>query len=343
MKKRSWAGLLLLGFVVLTGTLFFEGDLPAAAVDAKYSNDNSQFLTLANGTRVHYRDEGNADGLPVVLIHGAMASLHTWEGWVAALSDDYRLISLDLPAHGLTGAAPADAKNPYGSEGFSNAIHAVTESLGLTSFVLGGNSMGGGATWRYALAYPERVLAMILVDAVPPNRDWGVSPRTDEPKTSEKKTAPIGFSLLRQPWFRAIARYFDPEMLIEQGLRSAYNDSPVVNEALVDRYYELMMREGTRGAILARSGGWNAPPVDLSQLTQPTLVMWGAMDSVIPVSVAYQFKAHLPNNCTIVYSDLGHIPMEEAPDRTAADVSEFLAHHFGQRTQSWRPIQTCLE
>ncbi|NCF77888.1 MAG: alpha/beta fold hydrolase, partial [Proteobacteria bacterium] len=255
----------------------------------------------------------------------------------------YRLISLDLPAHGLTGAAPADAENPYGSEGFSNAIHAVTESLGITSFVLGGNSMGGGATWRYALAYPERVLAMILVDAVPPNRDWGVSPRTDEPKTSEKKTAPIGFSLLRQPWFRAIARYFDPEMLIEQGLRSAYNDSPVVNEALVDRYYELMMREGTRGAILARSGGWNAPPVDLSQLTQPTLVMWGAMDSVIPVSVAYQFKTHLPNNCTIVYSDLGHIPMEEAPDRTAADVSEFLAHHFGQRTQSWRPIQTCLE
>jgi pimeloyl-ACP methyl ester carboxylesterase len=65
--------------------LFFEGDLPAAAVDAKYSSDSSQFLTLANGTRVHYRDEGNPNGMPVVLIHGAMASLHTWEGWVAAL------------------------------------------------------------------------------------------------------------------------------------------------------------------------------------------------------------------------------------------------------------------
>jgi pimeloyl-ACP methyl ester carboxylesterase len=203
--------------------------------------------------------------------------------------------------------------------------------------------MGGGATWRYALAYPERVAAMILVNAVPPNRDWGKTPSTDEPATSEQKAAPVGFSLLRQSWFRAIARYFDPGLLIEQGLRSAYNDSPVVNKDLVDRYYELMMREGTRGAILARSGGWNAAPVDLSQLTQPALVMWGAMDSVIPVSVAYQFKAHLTNNCTIVYADLGHIPMEEAPDRTAADVSGFLTRHFGQQTQSWRPIQTCLE
>ena len=203
--------------------------------------------------------------------------------------------------------------------------------------------MGGGATWRYALSFPDRVSAMILVDAVPPNRDWGKTPVTDEQNTAEHKTPPVGFSLLRQSWFRAIARYFDPGMLIEQGLRSAYNDSPVVNEALVDRYYELMMREGTRGAILARSGNWNAAPVDLSSLTQPTLVMWGAQDSVIPVSVAYQFKANLPNNCTIIYQDLGHIPMEEAPSRTASDVSGFFAHHLGQQTQSWRPIQTCLE
>ena len=343
MKKRSWGGLLFVGLVTLTGMLFFEGDLPAAAVDAKYSSDSSQFLTLANGTRVHYRDEGNPNGMPVVLIHGAMASLHTWEGWVAALGEHYRLVTLDLPAHGLTGAAPVGAEKPYGSEGFTKAIHAVTEALGLTSFVLGGNSMGGGATWRYTLAYPERVSAMILVNAVPPNRDWGQTPSTDDPKTSEQKAPPVGFSLLRQSWFRTIARYFDPGLLIEQGLRSAYNDSPVVNGALVDRYYELMMREGTRGAILARTGGWNSAPVDLSRLTQPTLIMWGAMDSVIPVSVAYQFKAHMPNNCTIVYPDLGHIPMEESPARTAADVSGFLTHHFGPQAQSRRPIQTCLE
>ena len=168
---------------------FFEGDLPAAAVDAKYSSENSQFLTLANGTRVHYRDEGNPEGLPVVLIHGAMASLHTWEGWVTALGENYRLITLDLPAHGLTGAAPADAKNPYGSEGFINAIHAVTQALDLRSFVIGGNSMGGGATWRYALAYPERVLAMILVNAVPPNRDWGKTSSTEEAIPSGRQEA----------------------------------------------------------------------------------------------------------------------------------------------------------
>ncbi|MGV0033428.1 MAG: alpha/beta fold hydrolase [Candidatus Azotimanducaceae bacterium WSBS_2022_MAG_OTU7] len=55
---------------------------------------------------MHYRDEGNASGYPLVLVHGSNASLHTWEPWVSLLGDDYRIISLDLPGHGLTGGVP---------------------------------------------------------------------------------------------------------------------------------------------------------------------------------------------------------------------------------------------
>ncbi|MAH22299.1 MAG: alpha/beta hydrolase, partial [Gammaproteobacteria bacterium] len=111
MTRTRWILLTITGLLVLLVSMLFRGDLPAAEVDAKYSSDASRFLSMANGARVHYRDEGNADGTAVVLIHGAMASLHTWEGWVTALGENYRLITLDLPAHGLTGAAPADAKN----------------------------------------------------------------------------------------------------------------------------------------------------------------------------------------------------------------------------------------
>jgi pimeloyl-ACP methyl ester carboxylesterase len=165
---------------------------------------------------------------------------------------------------------------------------------------------------------------MILVDSVAPS-SWRDD--DDSQPASGQRGSPIGFSLLGQGWFRAIARYLDPKLLIEQGLRSAYNDSPVVDRQLVDRYYELIMREGTREAILQRTRGFGrerTDPADPASLAQPTLVLWGAQDALIPVSVARQFERRLPNAEVVIYEDLGHIPMEEDPVRSAVDAIRFL-------------------
>jgi pimeloyl-ACP methyl ester carboxylesterase len=314
--------------LALAAVFLFRGDLPAAEVDAKYSNAASRFLTTSTGARIHYRDEGNPTGLPVVLIHGAMASLHTWEPWVALLGDDFRLVTLDLPGHGLTGAVP---DGDYDAEAFSAAIEAVADELGLQQFVLGGNSMGGGATWRFTLANPQRVIGMILVASVPPG-EWRQTPDEQEQQSAAANNdGPIFFKLMNQGWFRATARYLDPKPLVEQGLRSAYHNSPVVDQQLIDRYYELALREGTRAAILQRASrfrGDAAPPPDLSRLTMPTLIMWGANDALIPVSLVPRFESALPNASSVVYDDLGHVPMEEDPQRTAADVRAFLERSF---------------
>jgi pimeloyl-ACP methyl ester carboxylesterase len=315
--KRVFAMLIVL--LIFASVFLFEGDIPAAEVDAKYSNAESQFLVMGNGARVHYRDQGKQDGVPLVLVHGAMASLHTWEPWVESLGSRYRIITLDLPAHGLTGAVPS---GEYGADAFTQTIDAVVDKAGLDTFVLGGNSMGGGATWRYALENPQRVSAMVLVDSVPPTSWHGNGEDSDT-----RRSGPVGFSLLRQGWFRAIAGALDPAPLIKQGLRAAYNDSPVVTDDLIDRYYELIMREGTRAAILGRTASYGeteAESSDLSLLTQPTLVIWGAQDSVIPVSAVEIFEATLPNVRTVIFDDLGHIPMEEDPQRTAAAVASFI-------------------
>ena len=219
------------------------------------------------------------------------------------------------------------SSDEYGGDVFTQTIDAVANAAGLKDFVLGGNSMGGGATWRYALEHPERVSAMILVDSVAP-RSWQSSSINidEEGGTEDDREAPAAFALLQQEWFRAIARYLDPASLIGQGLRSAYNDSPVVDEQLIERYYELIMREGTRTAILSRTGSYGDSDqlTDFSALTQPTLIMWGEQDAVIPVSVAPLFEKNMPNTATIIYPDLGHIPMEENPTLTAADVLKFL-------------------
>ena len=315
--KRLFAVFIVL--LILASVLLFEGDIPAAEIDAKYSNAESKFLVMDNGARVHYRDQGKQDGVPLVLVHGAMASLHTWEPWAEILGERYRVITLDLPAHGLTGAVP---NGEYGAAAFTQTINAVVNEIELDTFVLGGNSMGGGATWRYALEHPQRVSAMVLVDAVPPASWQGALEESEV-----RQSGPMGFSLLRQGWFRAIAGALDPAPLIGQGLRAAYNDSPVVTEALVERYYELIMREGTRAAILGRTDSYGEAETetpDLSQLTQPTLVIWGAQDSVIPVSSAEIFEAALPNVRTVIFDDLGHIPMEEDPQRTAEEVISFI-------------------
>lgn len=320
MRFLKWFLCVVVIITLVGSVLLFEGDIPATTVDAKYSNPQSKFLTLGNGSRIHYRDQGQPEEFPLVLIHGAMASLHTWEPWVQILGENYRLVTLDLPAHGLTGYGPTEE---YGADAFTAAIEAVVNELGLENFALGGNSMGGGAAWRYALETPGRVKAMVLVDSVPPSH-WAQS----ELESGEARSGPMAFSLLRQGWFKAIARNLDPAPLIGQGLRSAYNNSPVVDDQLIARYYDLIMRAGTRSAILSRAGSFgeegDSQP-DLGLLDQPTLIMWGAQDAVIPVSVAKQFEGVLPNTKTVIYQDLGHIPMEEDPERTAEDVMLFLS------------------
>lgn len=315
LRFLLWLGGVILILCVAAGLYFYQPDIPKEEIDARYANEHSRFLTLSNGDRIHYRDQGLRSGTAVVLLHGAMASLHTWEPWVRQLENQYRVITIDLPGHGLTGAVKS---GDYSAPAFSEAVSGVVQSLGVSLFVLGGNSMGGGVTWRYALEYPDRVSKMILVNSVAP---WGV--RRSRTQDSNSPFAPLGW-----PWFRTFAGSINPRILVARGLRLAYNDSPVVDDQLIDRYNDLILREGTRASILgrastARSG--ERQQVDLSVLTQPTLIMWGEQDGVISVDVGKRLAEVLPDAALVIYPDLGHVPMEEDPARTIKDVERFLA------------------
>lgn len=315
---------LLVVALVVTPVLIWilcERDLPRQVVDDKYSSPASQFLTIDSGARIHYRDEGLATGPPLVLIHGSNASLHTWEPWVRILGRHYRVITLDLPGHGLTGHVP---NRDYSDAAFLQAVEAIAGHLNVTSFVLGGSSMGGGVTWQYTLAHPDQVQAMILVDAVGLPQ-WSSDNSSQDDR--QKKSGPLVFRLLRQPWFRTIARYLDPGPLVRQGLESAYTDQSAVTEELVQRYYDLALRDGSREAVMDRFAFMDqrgSESVDSTLLTQPTLILWGRDDALVPVEIGSQFDATLADSSLIVYDSVGHLPMEEIPDRSAADVLTFL-------------------
>ena len=328
MKIIKITVVVLLAILLCAGVFLYKGELPQEEVDAKYTGETSQFFTMKNGARIHFRDEGNSAGPAVVLVHGSNASLHIWEPWVEILGDSYRIITMDLPAHGLTGAVP---DNDYGAQAQLRTVDAVVRHVGLDKFTLGGNSMGGGVTWRYTLAHPEKVEAMLLIDSSGLPQFRQQLEVKAEQLGQEKKEAPVFFSLMGKPWFRAIAKYIDPYWMTKQGVNSAYNYSPVVTEQLIQRYYELALRAGSRDATLSR---FSTPrkvedPVDATRFNVPALVMWGKEDSLISVDVAQLFDAALAQSTLVIYDSVGHIPMEEIPGRSAEDVSAFLQGIYG--------------
>ncbi|MDG2333478.1 MAG: alpha/beta hydrolase [Myxococcota bacterium] len=306
--------------VVIVGAYLalLQFDIPAEEVDALYTNEASKFMALANGARVHYRDEGNPDGPPLVLIHGSNASLHTWELWAADLGDQFRIISMDLQGHGLTGPVP---DNDYSIDAMVRLVDEVVTRLGINRFSLAGSSMGGTTAWTYAVQHPGRLNALILV---------GSSGYPDD-DVDEEGEGPLVFKILSSPVGRALVRNISPRMLAEEGLKTSFVDDSLVDEAMVDRYTTLAVREGSRDATSIR---FSTPRLyDLAlripEITAPTLILQGDGDLLISVPHAEKFHADIAGSKLIIYEDVGHMPMEENPEESAADVRAFLDEVLG--------------
>ena len=316
LLRGWWRGLSAVAALVAVAAglwlAFRVPDVPVATLRAKYASPASQFVAVMPGLTIHLRDEGPRDGVPLVLLHGSNASLHTWEPWIARLGGRYRIVTFDFPAHGLTGPAP-DGR--YTQAAYAEVVQAVADRLALGRFVLGGNSMGGGVAARYAADHPGRIAGLILVDASGAAYPHGAG------------DTPFVMQVVRLPVIRDIAASITPRSLIAASLDSAVSVKSIVTPAVVDRYWELLRYPGNRVATIERfAQGYQAiPQADLARVTAPVLILWGRDDRFIPVAAAQWFSAALLHSRTIVYDGVGHLPMEEAPNRSAADVAAFLA------------------
>jgi len=310
--RRLWRrlGYAFGAVALLLGALYLSRlrpDLPRADLEARWANGTSRFLDVA-GARVHIRDEGV--GSPIVLLHGTSSSLHTWDGWVASLAPGHRVVRFDLPAFGLTGPSRA---GDYSIAAYVALVDEVARRLELPPFVLAGNSLGGEIAWHYALAHPARVQALILVDSAGyPRYGRGV---------------PIAFWLASLPGLPWALTKLDPRHLVEDAVTRVYGDPSRIRPGVTQRYYELALAPGNRPAFVARM---RTPRPDESarvrELRLPVLVLWGGRDRLFPAEVGGQFAHDIPGARLVIYDDLGHIPMEEDPARTVADVERFLAH-----------------
>ncbi|MBF0258804.1 MAG: alpha/beta hydrolase [Desulfamplus sp.] len=273
----------------------------------KYTTADSKFIEI-NGTKVHYCDQGK--GPVIVLLHGMLSSLQTWNEWVKSLSGNYRIIRLDMPGFGLTKHFESRFYNRDLNIDFLNRFF---EALGLEKFDIVGNSIGGYFAWNYTVAYPEKINKLILIDAVgyPQALPWIVN-------------------FVNIPGFGNLASRITPRIFIEKSIKEIYGDKSKVTNDLVDLYHDMLMNSQNRGVyvdvfrLLKQECSSTMLSYGINKIKASTLLMWGKNDPWVPVEVVKEWERDLPLSKTIVYDGIGHLPMEEIPLQSAYDAHAFL-------------------
>lgn len=302
----AFVGILMAAMVVFMAATWAP-DRPVESLKTRWAPPPSVFVSV-QGMNVHLRDEGpRDDALPIVLLHGTSASLHTWEGWASALRDKRRVIRFDMPGFGLTGPHPEDR---YDAKTYTSFVSGMLDQLGIRTCILGGNSLGGYIAWKTALV-DSRVRKLVLVDS-------GGYP-------NPKAELPLGFKLARMPVLSWIIPYSLPRSIVEKSLRNVYGDPSKVTPEVVDLYYDIARREGNRAALVKRFEQASYDAVEeLPRIAVPTLILWGGKDRLISPEFAPRFEHDVKNSKLVMFDSLGHIPHEEDPSATVAPVRTFI-------------------
>ncbi len=305
----------ILGLLFLLLFIICERDRPVEELIPLYANQDSKFMPIW-GMKVHYRDEGvQTDSVPLILLHGMSSSLNTWDSVVIGLRGQKRVISLDLPGFGLTGPSP---ENAYNFDYYSKFIDSFTTRLNIKRFILVGNSMGGAISWNYALHKPKALAKMVLIDAA------------GYPKKGESGS--LGFTIASTPVINNLLLYATPKFLVRKSLETVYYDQARVTDAQVERFHDVAIREGNRGAALLIFKGsftgnskrfLNSNVARMKDIKTPTLILWGDKDNLIGVNNVDNFLKDIQGSRAEIYKNVGHVPMEEVPGKVAESILKF--------------------
>jgi pimeloyl-ACP methyl ester carboxylesterase len=249
---------------------------------------------LRDGLELPYVEQGDPDGVPVVLLHGWLDSLRCFDRLTAVLPERIYALAFDQRGHG-DAAKPAAG---YGLGDFANDVGAFMDAVGLEAAVLAGASSGGYVAQRFAVDDPSRTLGLALLGS--PRSLRGPRPRfADVVATLED---PIDAAFVHE---------------LSEGM-VACEVPEAVMATLCEENLKVparVWRDAFEGLLAAE------PPLETGRISAPTLIVWGARDALLPRADQEAMAAAIPGARLVVYPDVGHLPVIEEPERVAADLT----------------------
>jgi pimeloyl-ACP methyl ester carboxylesterase len=292
--------------LVLLGAFWlWTPDKDLASLEARYLAAPGDIVDV-DGIRLHVRDSGPKGAPAVIMIHGFGGSLHSWEPWALALAVDHRVIRFDLPGSGLS--AP-DPSGNYSDARSMEVLIALMDRLGVARASITGHSIGGRIAWTFAATHPERVGKLVLVAPdgfASPGFEYGQAPEV--------------------PMTLGLMRYVMPKPLLRMSLEPAYANASFLSDDLTTRYHELMLAPGSRDALIARMRQTTlVDPIPLlNRIQAQTLLVWGEADAMIPFANSADYVKAIANASLVSLPGVGHLPQEEAAEKSIARVRDFL-------------------
>ena len=306
-------GLIVLLAVLLIGPFLVPvPPLTNTVPPTQLADADSQFLVL-NGLSVHVKTRGQ--GAPaLVLLHGFGASLYSWQPVLAPLSDLGTVIAYDRPAFGLTERPLTwDGPNPYGPDSQIALLITLLDHYGLDRAILVGNSAGGTVAMQAALAHPDRVAALILVD--PAVYSGGGAPAWLRPLLATPQMRHLGPLVARQ------LQSSGPQIL-----QQAWHDPARLPAETVALYQKPLQAENWDTALweLTLASRPSGLPDRLAEFNLPILVITVDDDRIVPTDQSVRLASELPGAQLVVIPAAGHVPHEEQPEAFVQAVAQFV-------------------
>lgn len=284
-------------------------------------SENSHFVQV-DGARVHYQEFGDASKPTIVLIHGYTASLYVWKTVAPMLADaGFHIVALDLLGFGYS---EKPSWFDYAISSQARVVARFMNRLGIGRATIVGSSYGGAVAATLALDYPERVEKLVLVDTV---------------CNDNLKNHPI-LKLAAVPGVGEALTPFLIDSRAFQRYRMRGTLAPANHELITDERVEGILRPLTAAdahhSLLATSRAWSACRIeqDAHLINQPTLIIWGADDKVIPPDDGHRLHDSILHSRFVILKDCGHIPQEEKSDLFVELVTEFCRDRKGRLKSS---------
>jgi pimeloyl-ACP methyl ester carboxylesterase len=311
MKKflKLVLALIVIGGIALTIFWFSRpADISFDQVRAGVPNSNYSRFADIDGVRIHYQEKGT--GTPLLLIHGFTSSTYSWKDVFEPLSMTFRVIAVDLKGFGFSAKPDGD----YTRRAQGILVAHLLEHLNIDKAWLCGNSMGGEVALNVALANPQRVAGLILIDSN---------------AVQVKGTGSLAPSYLLIPVVGRLltALALGSDKLVREGLEESFYDRTKVTADRVAAYYlPLQTRNGQLAALRARTQASQFPiEAELGRINVPTLIIWGSQDALIPVEAAHKMNSLIKDSRLVTIDNCGHVAQEEMPTRVVDEITRFIS------------------